>query len=184
MRSMLPAMYESTKNKVKEELAGALYCALTSDIWTSRQALGYITVTCHFIDSSWKLRSMVLSTSHLTNDHTAENIADVLQSIAEEWGIDNKVVAIVTDNASNIVAAVRLSGWKHIPCFAHTLNLVVTDSLASDSCLPDIQKKCRDIVSYFHRSCKASERLTSIQTRLHLDNHKLIQEVVTRWNST
>ncbi len=55
------------------------------------------------------------------------------------------------------------------------MNLVVTDSLAADSCLPDIQKKCRDIVSYFNRSCKASERLNSIQTRLNLANHKLIQ---------
>ena len=130
------------------------------------------------------MRSLVPSTSRLVDDHTAENIADVFKGVVEEWGICNKIVAIVTDNAANIVAAVRLVGWKHIPCFTHTLNLVVTDSLAADPCLPNIQKKCHDIVAYFHRSCKAVERLNSIQTRLGLDNHILIQEVVTHWNST
>jgi len=107
-------------------------------------------------------------TTNVTNDHTAENIAEELNA----------------DNAANIVAAVRLNGWRHIPCFAHTLNLVVQDSLAADPPLSCIQRKCRDIVSYFHRSSKATERLNAIQTRLNLDKHKLIQDVQTRWNST
>ena len=90
---------------------------------------------------------------------------------------------MITDNANNIVAAVRLNGWKDLPCFAHTLNLVVQDSLKACAQLAEIQKKCHDIVSYFHRSRKASDKLFSIQTRLKIDNHKLIQDVETRWNS-
>ena len=90
---------------------------------------------------------------------------------------------MVTDNANNIVAAVRLNGWKHLPCFAHTLNLVVQDSLKADTELAEIQKKCRDIVSYFHRSSKATDKLVAVQTRLKIENHKLIQDVDTRWNS-
>ena len=70
-----------------------------------------------------------------------------------------------------------------MPCFAHTLNLVVEDSLKVDPQLSEIQKKCRDIVSYFHRSSKATDKLVSIQNRLKIDNHKLIQDVETRWNS-
>lgn len=73
--------------------------------------------------------------------HTAENLAAELTSVASEWGITDKIVCLVTDNASNIVAAVRLNGWKHMPCFAHTLNLVVQDSIKADSQLPEIQKK-------------------------------------------
>ena len=71
----------------------------------------------------------------------------------------NKVVAVVIDNAAYVVASVRLNGWKLIPCFAHTLNLLVQDSLAADPTLSGIQK-CHDIESYFHHSCKATERLT------------------------
>ncbi len=184
MRSMLPARYESIRDELKDQLTSVRFCALTSDLWTSRQTLGYITVTCHFIDSSWGLRSVVLATTNLTKDHTAENVADELKRITDEWNITDKVVAVVTDNAANIVAAVRLNGWKHIPCFAHTLNLVVQDALTADPILSVIQKKCRDIVTYFHRSCKATERLTSIQVRLNLPDHKLVQDVSTRWNST
>ena len=33
------------------------------------------------------------------------------------------------------------------------------------------------MVSYLHHSCKATERLTEIQTRLELKNHKLVQDV-------
>ena len=50
--------------------------------------------------------------------------------------------------------------------------------------LSNISKKCRDIVTYFHRSCKAAERLCKIQSRLNLTCHKLINDIQTRWNST
>ena len=42
-------------------------------------------------------------------------------------------------------------------------------------------KQC-DILSYVHQS-KATDKLTSIQNRLELDNHKLIQDVKIRGNS-
>ncbi len=45
---------------------------------------------------------MVLSTSHLVNDDTAANIADELKRVTDVWGISNKVVAVVTDNASQL----------------------------------------------------------------------------------
>ena len=119
----------------------------------------YTTVTCHFVDSSWVLKSAVLAITNLTNYHTAENIAKELKRITNEWNIMNKVVAVVTDNAAYVVASVRLNSWKHIPCFADTLNLVVQDSLAADPTLSGIQK-CHDTELYFHHSCKATERLT------------------------
>ncbi len=183
MRSLLPDHYEKTKQELKAKLAEAKYCAITTDLWTSRATEGYITVTCHFISSSWELHSAVLATLFVDTAHTAENLAAELMSITTEWEITEKIVCVVTDNACNIVAAVRLNGWKHMPCFAHTLNLVVQDSLKADPQLSEIQKKCRDIVSYFHRSSKATDKLVSIQNRLKVENHKLIQDVETRWNS-
>lgn len=37
----------------------------------------------------------------------------------------DKILAVVTDNGANMVAAVHKAEWAHYPCFAHTLNLVV-----------------------------------------------------------
>ena len=42
-----------------EEAPGWL--SYTSDLWTSNQTLGYMVVTCHFIDKSWRLQKLVLS---------------------------------------------------------------------------------------------------------------------------
>ena len=63
-----------------------------------------------------------------------------------------KGYTILSDNVTNIVAAIRFTGWKHLPCFAHTLNLIVQDSLKEIRC---IQDKVKGIVEYFHRSTVA-----------------------------
>ena len=50
--------------------------------------------------------------------YTAEHIASELQKITDHWGITRKIAAIVTDNAPNMVAAIRTTGWTYIHCFA------------------------------------------------------------------
>ena len=64
-------------------------------------------------------------THRVTGSHNAVKIASELQSIASKWKITEKISCIVTDNAVNMVAAVRATPWKHIPCMAHVLNLIV-----------------------------------------------------------
>ena len=90
----------------------------------------------------------------------------------------------MSDSAANCVAAVRLLGWKHLPCFAHILNLTVQESKRSDNVVVEIQGKCRSIVSYFHRSVKSTQKLKEIQKQLGLIDKKLTADVETRWNST
>ena len=184
MRSLLPDMYTTRAGEIKRELLQISHVALTSDLWTSRTTESYLTITCHFVTSTWELKSLVLETFGFKKDHTAENIAASFQKIAEEWGISRKVVAMVTDNAANVVAAVRHTGWTHVPCFAHTLNLVVSEAIKADTKIHQLRKSCRDIVSFFHHSVKASEKLKEIQLKLGIPETKLIQEVETRWNST
>ena len=64
----------------------------------------------HFIHS-WELKSLVLATIKFSVEHNAEYIAAELKKVTNHWGITHKVVAIVTDNASNMVAAVKITGW-------------------------------------------------------------------------
>ena len=110
MRSLLPDMYTTRAGEIKRELLQISHVALTSDLWTSRTKESYLTITCHFVTSAWELKSLVLETFGFEKDHTAENIAASFQKTAEEWGISRKVVAMVTDNAANVVAAVRHTG--------------------------------------------------------------------------
>lgn len=128
------------------------------------------------------MQSLVLEIFHLRVDHTAENIAAELTRIANKWEITEKVVALVTDNTANVVAAARITGWKHVPCFAHTLNLIVQAAISADSMLVDLKKKCKDIATFFHHGTKASDKLNHIQKQLGIPEGKLIQDVETRWN--
>lgn len=72
----------------------------------------------------------------------------------------------------------------HIPCFPHTLNLIVSDAMKSNKNVSDLKKRCKQIVTFFHQSVKATEKLNHVQNQLKLPKHKLTQEVDTRWNST
>ena len=183
-RSLLPQRYDSAKEKLSQELREASTCSLTTDYWTSCSSQSYLTVTCHFIDRSWELRSCCLYTYQSSVPHTAENIAFELKRIAEEWHILNKISCVITDNAANMIAAVRLTGWKSLPCFAHTLNLVVQESLQKDDELSLLQRKCRRIVTYFKQSTNARSKLTDVQLQIGGGEVKLVQDVATRWNSS
>ncbi len=110
---MLPDEYNKQVEKIKKDIAEVPHVALTSDLWTSRATESYITITCHLLSAAWELKLLVLDTFKFELSHTAEHIA-------EKWDISSKIIVIVTDNASNIVAAVKITGWIHIPCFAHT----------------------------------------------------------------
>ena len=53
--------------------------AITHDGWTSCATESYDTVTAHYINKDWELRSAVLQTSKVEGCHTGEHIAERLQ---------------------------------------------------------------------------------------------------------
>ena len=161
----LPTKYEEIKLHILKVLPKVMYVSLTTDIWTSQATESFLTITVHFIHS-WELKSLVLATIKFSVEHNAEHIAAELKKVTNHWGITHKVVAIVTDNASNMVAAVKITGWTHIHCFAHTLNLVVQEAIKNDPTLLLIKKKCKDIVTFFHQSVNAAEKLRVVQRQI------------------
>jgi len=60
-----------------------------------------------------------------TTNPSAQNIADTLKNMLTTWNVFEKTVCIVTDNASSMVKACEILKIRNLPCFAHTLNLVV-----------------------------------------------------------
>ncbi len=121
------------------------------------------------ISGNWKLKSALLETFEFNDSHTAENIATHLKTVASNWKIDSKVVCVVTDNASNMVSAISKTGWRHLPCFTHTLNLIVQNAIKADPIVQQIQLQCKDVVSHFHRSVKSSDKLKEIQSHTEAD---------------
>lgn len=148
VRNHLPSIYNQEVDRVKRELEMINAVSLTTDIWTSRTTKGFITVTAHFISPSWELKTLVLETARMTDAHTSANIADELTKICNKWNILNKVCCIVTDNATNMTSFVTsIMKIRHLPCFAHTLNLAVRSAIKNTEEVQRLQEKVKDIVT-------------------------------------
>ncbi|KAG8234073.1 hypothetical protein J437_LFUL013569 [Ladona fulva] len=147
---LLPERYEILRERAQELISKAAYVALTADLWTSVALEGYLSATAHFIVQG-KLFSVILATRKVDNRHTGEEICRVLSEISSDWAVRDKIVAVVTDNAANMEVAVRRMGVLHLCCIAHTLNLLVQDSLSSPllSESEDLRRACRLIVGHF-----------------------------------
>lgn len=182
LRRWLDNKYEAVSETFRKKLSTITDLTLTTDIWSDTLNMkSFIGVTAHFgIDI--ELISVTLGVYELDERHTSQYISEMLSRTCEEWGINkDNVTAVVTDNAANMVKAIELAFGKkkHIPCFAHTLNLVAEGTMACSE-WQHIVSKTKAIVTWFKQSCIASDELrkaTSAET-------KLIQSVPTRWNST
>ena len=62
----------------------------------------YVSVTCHFITSDFRLDSRLLHCNKFTERHTAENWVRDLMAVVCEWSVDNKLQDVVTDSTANI----------------------------------------------------------------------------------
>ena len=133
-----------------------------------------------FLTADWKLSSHVFATCIVEERHTGCNIASEISSILSEFQI-TELVAITTDNASNMGIACKELSTYQVTCFAHTLQLAISDGLK----LPQIAKTlgaARKLVSHFNHSLLATKALLDKQT--NGQKLKLIQDLATRWNSS
>lgn len=122
----LPRKYEECRAKVKEELEHVKYYALTTDLWSSRVTQPYMSLTIHFINNDWVLRSRCLQTSYFPVDHTGEMIATALKEALQSWELsEDMLVCVTTDNATNNICAFQLNEWDRLQCFGHRLQLAI-----------------------------------------------------------
>lgn len=191
------------KQDVKSALIDADSIALTFDIWSPRKgASGYGCITGHFIDSKWDLKSVILEFKLMPHPHDAISICNFIAQVILEFDIKQKVIAITTDNGSNVVAAInqlipRLQldtnfgtmGFTHYRCMGHIIHLAVRDALKG---LKPLLINLRKFVSIMRSSGKRSETFKKYQeTLIELNDPEfdiqmpleLIDDVESRWNS-
>ncbi|KAL4568366.1 hypothetical protein LXL04_023976 [Taraxacum kok-saghyz] len=173
-KSDVTNLFKREKVRLKtllESLLGRV--SLTSDLWTSINTDGFLCVTCHFIDTEWKLQKRILNFQHMPPPHNGVYLTEKISYLLFDWGIEKKLFTITLDNASsndtfvNLLkgqlsneGALRSNGdYFHIRCCAHVLNLVVQDGLKAID---------EGIVKYVNLNPKKGLR----------------QDVPTRWNAT
>ncbi|KAK0140687.1 Zinc finger BED domain-containing protein 1 [Merluccius polli] len=176
-------LYEEEKSTRAKELEQATSVCLTGDHWTSLGNHNYLGVTAHYIDGEWKLRSHALTVMKTEERHHADACADDFMHVAEQWNVENKVTALCTDSARNMIAAARQLPLDHVPCTAHSLQRSITVSL-QNSVFDNALAKCRKVIGNFKHSPANQAELERQQKADGYKEGSLIQDVPTRWNST
>nr|CAD7264833.1 unnamed protein product [Timema shepardi] len=101
------------------------------------------------------------------------------------WGISkSQIHSIVSDNVQNITLALQQAEVNHVPCTAHTLQLVVHHALLNQRGVNDMCARARRVVSHFKHSLIANKKMNEFQTANNPPKCHLIQDETTRWNST
>lgn len=174
--NLISRVHEEIKADVLKKVQAVSALSVSTDGWTSRNNEGFIAIVAHFVDEETKLQSALLGCINYDERHTSENLCNLMKNVMAEWQISHKVAAVVSDNAANILAAVRLGDWRSIACFAHSLNRVVQQATKE---IADVLTQVKNIVEFFNRSTHGQKKLRATQ-QLNLPVFKLKQDVQIR----
>lgn len=114
--------------------------------------------------------------------HTAENLALFGTLLVEHGLYTERMVAVTTDSAANIIAAcanlqVTRMGW-----FGHILHNAANNALNTDNITALLRSACK-IVSVFSYSFKYRNPLSKVQRELNLPLLSPSNNLTTRWES-
>ncbi|XP_026396759.1 zinc finger BED domain-containing protein RICESLEEPER 2-like [Papaver somniferum] len=150
----------------------------------------------HYIYDEWKLIKKTLAYILVSSLHTGEVLASVVKSVALDWNIDNKLFAVVADNASsNNVMMANLKSWLdskdclvlngdlfRMRCSDHVLDFIV---LCGMKVVAPFIEAIRECVKYVKSSQARKERFKCTIAQVKLPASRCIGlDVDTRWNST
>ncbi len=182
------------------------FFSITCDHWTSLANENYGALTLHLIDE-FQLKTFVMSCAKHENGTTAVEVEGQLIHDLNQWGLQKKhLISCVTDTAANMNSfGASVSTWvnchliRHHYCADHLLQLtavkcysgdidatVTIDEDGEEDRTVSSLKKARALVSYFHSSTIATEKLAVAQRSTNPNGAvlKLHSDVKTRWWST
>lgn len=169
---------------------------LTLDLWGSNQALGYVFLTGHFIDSDWKLNRRILNVVMVPSPHSGDALSHAVGVCLGDWGLENKLFTLTLDKSiTNDSEPGSLRGYLSVKnkdlvsgqmliehCYAHVLSNLAQDALAA---IPDIINKVRESVKYVKTSQAQEERFLEIKQQLQVPSVKYLSfDDQTQWNTT
>ncbi|KAL2904603.1 putative AC transposase, partial [Bienertia sinuspersici] len=168
----------------------------TCDCWSACTSRGFLTLTAHFVDNNWNLKSRILNFRYFPPPHRGVDISLFVVGLIKEWGLETKVFSMTCDNAGAMDVMVRrlksdlhsfrplpLNGrFFHVRCCAHILNLIVQSGM---NVIDDSVLKVRGAVNYIagfdSRLCVFDKCVADSQCNFI---GKLRIDCPTRWNST
>lgn len=147
MARRIDSEFDVWRERLIEELEQTCQTiSLSLDAWTSKNSKAMLGVIGHWLTADFQYRERVLEFTEINGVHSGENMAEVVSSLLIELRLENKLLAITADNATNnerllselylnlnerVGKSLRFRGAdSYIRCTAHVLNLIVSDVLS------------------------------------------------------
>ena len=82
IKDQILALFQSKREQVKLVTSKiSEKVAFTSDIWTASNNTTFLSITIHYVDDSWKLKTFLLDIIPMTVHHNGINITDAIIEI-------------------------------------------------------------------------------------------------------
>ncbi len=131
--------FEGKKIQVKaiiNQISGKV--AFTVDMWTSINNSAFLSLTIHYTDINWKLKSFLLDIIPIPISvcHTSLNMAEALINIINEYNLGDRTLGLTTYNAASMIVCGRIIKdelkknfnnirFSHYRYAVHILNLII-----------------------------------------------------------
>ena len=170
IKTMINKSFRYNNQNLKNILSEtATTVSLTTNLWSSRAKHGYIGITTIWITPDFKVKDVMLEIKYAPSSHTANVVAELLYECISRWDLNGRVITIVTDNGSNMKAAIPILVQKNqceaiqrLSCTAHTIQLAIEKGLAPVEILIAHAKR---LINFFSTQ-KQIERLEDVQCKL------------------
>jgi len=181
---------------LKELCNTADYISYTADLWKSEAKQYFLSIALHFIDKSWKLHSVLISTTHVKGPHSKDLIGYLIKDkIIPFLGTHTKIHSGVTDGGE-IASVVHTANsfpdthkfLKKVEsrlCICHQLNNIIKKFLKNYLETYYIVP-WRNFIAHLNHSNPFYELFCECRTHFFTaaNKEKLQRDSETRWSST
>jgi hypothetical protein len=137
-----------------------------------------IGIYAHYIDDSWTLKKQLVDFKVLNGSHSGEMLALAFWESLGALNLQNKLLAVTTDNASNndslVVNLEQLSvtesregqfqlAWSHVRCLAHI------NENTDPQLFAGILKGHSKLIKYYDKACVVTTLSTVLDPRKNLE---------------
>ncbi|KAE8595288.1 hypothetical protein XENTR_v10015679 [Xenopus tropicalis] len=190
----VPQLYEAVCEKVMSELkrSECAHVHLTTHVWSGGLSVDYLALTAHWSVlnpedlQSIQRKNAVLCTKGFPKDYIDGSIQQELIRQMNLWLSPNALSPgfFISSGNFNLIHAIKSANFNSIPCFTHTLNLLVMDFLQNNHYISSMLEVARKVCSHFIHSARARRILSELQFQNHLPKQPLKSETLPHWTST
>jgi hypothetical protein len=177
---ILKRQFDECMTNISTILNNSYGLGLTLDFWQEEfRKITYVSLTMHFVDENYNLKSRILNSNEFGFDKkTADNIKLWFNEKICQLKIESKKYLVVSDNASNLVAAF---GDKRIACICHCINLAIQSAI-NDLIDKNSEKFSSEFANFVEKSKSIVSHFKHTGMQEYLE-HSVKKMVDTRWNS-